>query len=71
MHLEFKIKEAIVLTGNGTDIIMLTLDKNHHSSAFPNMGYQTIIKIECQAKYGKQYCKKEIGIEPEIINIGH
>lgn len=66
MQLNQKIKKAVLLLTNGTDVIRLTLDA---PSSFPIMVYGTTMTMECQQGYGETYCKEVLGLEPEIINL--
>jgi hypothetical protein len=60
--IELPIKKAIVVTGQGTDDILLTLDTE---SPYPNMGYDCLMKISTQKGYGVEYCEKVFGIKPK------
>lgn len=66
IQLNLKIKKAILLLTDGTDVIRLALDA---PSSFPNMGYDTTMTMECQQNYGETYCKEVLGLEPETINL--
>jgi hypothetical protein len=65
-ELNLKVKRAVVVTSQGTDTIILTLDG---PTAYPIMQYDTIIKISTQKGYGEEYCIKILGIKAEILNI--
>jgi len=63
------IKASVQINGHGTDKIYLTLD---HRTPFPQMGYEANATIEAQAGEGINWVRKELGIEPEIIDMkGH
>lgn len=66
MELKIKIKKVQLLKNNGTDLIHITIDG---ASAFPVMKYDTVMKIECQQGYGEEYCRTELGLEPEILDV--
>lgn len=66
MQLNLKIKKAILLLTDGTDVIRLTLDA---PSSFPKMNYDSVMTMECQQGYGETYCKEVLGLAPEIINL--
>jgi len=66
MDIKLKVKKIKLLLTSGTDIISITLDED---SSFPNMNYDTTMKIECQQGYGEEYCKNIIGLKPEIIDV--
>lgn len=66
MELKIKIKSVNLLITSGTDIINIILDEE---TSFPAMKYDTIMKIECQKGYGEEYCKKVLGLIPNVIDI--
>jgi len=61
-----KVLRAIVMTGNGTDLIQLTLDA---PTAFEAMGYKPLMKMEASQGAGVQWVRDNFGIEPEVINL--
>jgi len=66
MKLNVKVKKVQVLITHGTDLINITVDE---SSSFPNMQYPTVMKIECQKGYGKEYCENVLGLTPEVLDV--
>ena len=66
MELNLKIKKAKVLITDGTDIINLYLDAD---TAFPEMKYEPVMKMEARKGYGVEYCREKLGFEPEIIDV--
>ena len=66
MKLSVKVKAVKLLITHGTDLIQITLDEK---SSFPMMGYETVMKVECQKGFGLEYCKDVLGIEPEILDL--
>lgn len=66
MKLNIKVKRVVLLKTNGTDLINITIDDK---SSFPNMNYDTIMKLECQKGYGEEYCNKILGLVPEIKDV--
>ena len=63
--MELIIKKAVVLTGQGTDLILLTPDLE---SPYPGLNYDCVLKIDTQKNHGVEYCTKHFGIIPEVIN---
>jgi len=59
------IKNVIVLVGNGCDRIIIILE---NKDAFPNMPYDTVIRIDAQDGVGVKWCKDHIGINPDVIS---
>jgi hypothetical protein len=59
------IKNVTVLVGNGCDRITITLE---NKDAFPNMSYDTVIRIDAQDGVGVKWCKDHIGINPDVIS---
>jgi hypothetical protein len=66
LNLNLKIKNVDLLLTSGTDLINITLDE---PTSFPIMGYETIMKIECQKGYGEEYCLNVLGVEPTIKDV--
>ena len=66
MQLNLKIKKAILLLTDGTDMIRLVIDGR---SSLPDMDCDTTVTIECQQGYGETYCNEVLSLEPEIINL--
>lgn len=64
-RITLKVKKAIILIGLGTDRISLTLDL---PSTFPAMGYEADAVIETQGGVGIEWCRANLGIEPEVID---
>ena len=63
--LALKVKKAVILIGRGPDRISLTLDL---PSTYPIMGYEAEAVIETQAGVGIEWCRKNLGLEPEVID---
>lgn len=69
MQITLQIEKAQVLTGKGTDQIILKLDPKYHSTPYPGLNYSCSVKIETQARYGDAYCRR-LGIQnAELINV--
>lgn len=66
MDLNVKVKNVQLLITDGTDLIRITIDGE---SSFPTMKYPTVMKIECQKGYGKEYCENILGLTPEILDV--
>ena len=66
MELKVKIKRVDLLITSGTDFINIILDEE---SSFPIMKYDTVMKIECQKGYGEEYCKKILGVTPNVKDV--
>ncbi len=66
MDITIKVKKATVVIGNGPDYISLLLDM---PTTYPSLGYDPIMKIETAPGLGVAWCKDNLGIEPDIINI--
>jgi hypothetical protein len=66
MELNIKVKKVQLLITHGTDLINITIDGE---SSFPIMKYPTIMKIECQKGYGKEYCENVLGLTPEVLDV--
>lgn len=65
MNLNLPIKEVIVLTNTrGEDQIHITLDL---PTTHPACGYEPCAKICVCAGYGIEWCRTNLGIEPEEI----
>jgi len=57
---------SVLCTEDGTDIIFLYPDIE---SPFPEMKYPAAIEMQARKGYGVEYCKKVLGLEPEVINV--
>ena len=69
MKITLQIEKAQVLTGKGTDQIILKLDPKFHPTPYPSLNYPCCLKIETQAKHGAEYCRK-LGIQNvELTNV--
>ena len=66
MNITLKVKKITVLVSpSGTDLICITLDT---LTPYPKMGYDGCAKIEVAGEYGVEWCRKVLGVEPEIID---
>lgn len=67
MKLELEIISATVLITSSTDLLVL---KYKGRSTYPNWLPDELpsIKIELQKGYGVEYCQKEFGITPNVLN---
>lgn len=63
----FPIKEVVVLTGSGTDLITINMEG---PTTFPTMQYELCVKTEAQAGEGAAWVRKFLQVEPQIIKRG-
>ncbi len=59
-----RIKKATVVLTPGTDLVCLTVDL---PTAFPEMGYETVVSINARYNYGAEWCEKVFGIIPDVV----
>ena len=67
MQITLKILKAVVMVGNGTDQIQLTLDA---PATFKVMDYKPTMKMEASPGAGVQWVRDNFGIEPQVIDLG-
>ena len=60
-----KIKKAVVLLRDGTDLITLTLDA---ISPLPDSRDEAVLNMECKQNNGVDYCRNVFGIDANVIN---
>ena len=63
-----KVIKVQILTGRGTDKISLTLDTETTFPLMPEYGCHAT--IEAQKGTGADWVRRELGIEPEVIETG-
>jgi hypothetical protein len=68
MKINLNVKKVTVMTGlHGPDQVDLLLDM---PPAFPECGYDGVASIKTRQGYGIQWCRENLGIEPEVIRTG-
>jgi len=60
------VVQVQILISQGTDTIMIKLKD---TTAFPDVQYNTTIKIEAQKGKGIKWCREYLKVEPQIIDI--
>jgi hypothetical protein len=65
MDITLKVRKASVLLTKATDKIVLYLDM---PSTYPALGYESSAIIDAAYDCGEEWCIKNLGITPEIIN---
>lgn len=59
--------KAMVLFGQGADLVYLTTDK---PSPFPMYNDPLTLSFECTAGTGEEYVKKHFNLSPEMVSRG-
>ena len=62
--IEIKVRKVSVLIKSGTDSVSIFPE---WETPFPDMGYPPVLTMEVKKGYGIEYCRRVIGIEPEVI----
>jgi hypothetical protein len=60
-------KVVLVVSKDGTDRLNIQLDM---PTPFPEMKYPGTFTLEVRKGYGTQWCRENLGIEPEILDVG-
>lgn len=67
MEVKLNIIKATVLSGQGTDKLILELDLPSTIPCFPTD--PCTMKLDLTKGYGVEYCKEHFGIEPIVLSI--
>jgi len=65
MNINLEVESVTVMLTEGQDIITLTLKL---PTTHPELGYPPYADIKTRYDFGIEWCKKNLGIEPKIIN---
>lgn len=61
------IRATVIVRSRFADVINLELEG---SSTFPSQGYPLTATIGAAHEFGAAWVRENIGIEPEVINLG-
>jgi hypothetical protein len=64
MDITLKVRKALLIESMGADQLDLYLES---PSPFPNLGDAGTATIRTAKGYGAQWCRENLGVEPEVI----